>query len=778
MRSKTRGGGRSGPALTVLRSLVERLPDRQDILGDYAVVLGWSGDHATALALLDRINRASAPPYVIEGLANSAHRVQKFELAAELYREAIARAPTRVEPQIGLALTLADAGKLDEAALMVSRLRAQYPQRVDVLLAFAEVATARRDDFGALAAYQTILAQEPAHRTALHGKIMTLARIGAPQLAIELAARSPGTLDQQERDTLAAGSTASRIRWGAIAADTGRGTERFAILDRALADSDAAGMRALDPATELSAVERQLALDRIVALDARFRMREAVTLYEAMARRDAATPAYVKTAAADACLYLEQPQRARDLFRAALAADLDNPQARLGLFYALAENEEHAAALEHIERVVTATPGLIDAWSAATIRENPAYAEVLTARAMAPLFANRPGEAGQRLHELADRAPFNMDIRTSYASSMRARGWPRTAEQELRWVLAAEPAHAGALGERAGALLEMRDYRAAESALGAAQAVAAEDKRVMRAARLTEVHNMRELIVDGAYGRGSGGGPTGTQDYALESWLYSSPIDYRYRVFAHLYDAEATFSNGTGRRERAGGGLEYRSPQLIATGEISVGINGSQTGAAATAAYTPNDYWTFRGKLDSSANDIPLQARLSGVNAKSALAEAVWRAHESRGAAVSLAHFDFSDGNRRDVTQARWTERVIAGPVYKLEITAGLYASRNSLAGASYFNPSQDFSPTLEFANEWLQWRRYTRSFRHRLVVAVGNYWQQGFGTQPTYGARYEQEWDADDRLALRYGVGRNLHAYDGAQTGRNYGYFSLNWRF
>jgi biofilm PGA synthesis protein PgaA len=138
----------------------------------------------------------------------------------------------------------------------------------------------------------------------------------------------------------------------------------------------------------------------------------------------------------------------------------------------------------------------------------------------------------------------------------------------------------------------------------------------------------------------------------------------------------------------------------------------------------------------------------------------------------------FSDGNRRDATQARWTERVIAGPVYKLEITGALYASRNSRTGAPYFNPSRDFSPTLEFANEWLQWRRYTRSFRHRVVVTVGDYRQQGFDTGALADARYEQQWAADDRLTLRYGIGRSRHPYDGAQTTRNYGYLSFNWRF
>jgi biofilm PGA synthesis protein PgaA len=397
---------------------------------------------------------------------------------------------------------------------------------------------------------------------------------------------------------------------------------------------------------------------------------------------------------------------------------------------------------------------------------------------MAPLFANRAGEAEERMQALSDAAPYNTEIRTDFASTMRARGWPRLAEQELRWTLAVDPDNGGALGERAGALLEMRDYRAAESALALAQAVDAEEGRVVRATRLSEVHDMRELIVDGTYGRSSGGGPAGTQDYAVDTLLYSSPFDYNYRAFAHDYSAEADFDNGTGHRNRIGAGLEYRSTLITASGELSHGFNDVVTGAAAALAYTPNDYWTLRGALDTSSNDTPLQASLAGIDARSASAETVWRASESRSAALSFERMDFSDGNQRNIAQARWTERVIAGPIYQLEVTGGLYTSHNSLDNAPYFNPSRDFSPTLEFANEWLQWRRYTRAFRHRLVVDVGNYHQQGFDTGPVYGARYEQEWEADDRLTLRYGVGRNLHPYDGLQTATNYGYINLNWKF
>jgi len=771
--------GRVEQAVNELRSLVEHFPNRQDILGDYAVVLGWAGNDTAALSLLDRINRASAPPYVIEGLANSARHLQRYALAESLDRGVLARFPERVEPQIGIARTLADTGKLDDAEALIDRLRAKYPRRVDVLEATADIATERRDYFVALAAYQAILTQEPTNHAALRGKIHILALLGTPQLAIELADRNPGVLTTDERAAIAADRTAHQIRWGAIAADTGRGPARFAIIDRALADSDAAGARALDPTANLTVTERHLALDRISALRERYRMREAVALYQAMAARHEGVPAYAKSAAASAYLYLEQPEKARDLYREALVTAPDDLEAGIGLFYALAESEEHDAALAQIEHVITLTPQWIDAWSPVTIHENPAYTRVLSARAMAPLYANRPGEAELRLHELSEQAPYDMEVDTDYASSMRARGWPRTADEELRWILSVDPDNSGALGERAGALLEMRDYRNSDSALATAEAVNAEDERVVRAARLSQVNDMSELIVDGDYGSSSDSvGPAGTKDYALESWLYSSPLDYNYRVFAHLYDAAADFSNGIGRRDRSGIGLEYRSTLFTATGELAHGINEGITAASATLAITPNDYWTFKGEYDTSANQTPLQASLAGIDARRASGEVEWRANESTSATLSYQQLDFSDGNRREIVDADLTDRLIAGPIYQLDVTGAVYTSRNSLIGAPYFNPSQDFSPTLELTNEWLQWRRYTRSFRHRLVVSAGSYWQQGYGTGPVYGARYEQEWDANDRLNFRYGIGRSLQPYDGVQTARNYAYFYLDWKF
>jgi len=769
--------GQSAQALDVLRSLQGRHPERLDIFNDYVVVLGWAGSDAAALALQERVDRDAAPAYVLENLGGSARRQKQYALAEELYAKARARFPQRIEPQLGLVATWVDAGRLDDAARLAGELRAGYPRDARVLAAYAEVATARRDYFGALGAYQEMLAQSPADRTALQGKARTLARMGAPQLALEIERTHPGVLSPAEVAGLSADRTAHQVRWGRTRADQGYGPERFAELDRALAESDAAAARALAPATPLTAAERQLALDRISALRARYRMSEAVALYEAMAARPEPVPFYVKSDAAAAYLYLHQPERARDLYREVVAADPANTNAGMGLFYALAESEEHAAALAQIEKLAAATPRTINAYSAATTEPNPQYISVQTARAMAPLLANRPGEAWARMRDISAQAPSNMEAGTAYASTMSARGWPRLAERELRRALALDPYDGGALGEHAETLLEMRDYRAAETELARAQALAAEDERVRRAGELAAVHQMRELDVEAAYGRSSGG-PTGNRDYVVDAHLYSSPLDYNYRAFTHLFSAQGKYDTGTGRYDRAGIGLEYRSPRYIARGELTQDLNRGRTGVSGAVGFTPDDFWTFSGVVESSSTATSVQARLAGVDARRYGVEAAWRASESRSAAVGLSRLDYSDGNKRDVLEAHWTERVIAGPVYRLEVTGAVETSHASSTNVAYFNPARDIDSSVQLTNEWLQWRRYNRSFRHRVILTAGNYWQQSFGSGPAYSARYEQEWSADYRVTVRYGIGRSLHPYDGVQSARNFAYVSFNWRF
>lgn len=772
--------GRFDEALPALAALAAAHPGEDRYRYDYAVVLGWAGRDADALAQGAGIERERAPAYVLDALGKSARNLGRSAEAVAILAVAVRRFPDRVESRIGLALALGESGEAEAAERALDAIPAARRDAPEVLVARAYLAAQRGDPYAALALYERALERDPAHRAALRGRILAAARVGAAERAVELAEAAPGLVSDAELAALRADRTAARIRWGAIAAAQGAGPARFAALDAALGESDALAARWLAHGGALDRVERQLLCDRLVGLREAYRMAEATALYERLAAAGVAVPAYARLAAAGAYLYREQPEAARDLYAGVLAEQPDHFAANLGLFYALVETEDHDGAAQRIDRLVAITPRKLAAHSPLTERPNPEYQIARAAQSMAPAYADRLARAEAATAALVDAAPFSMPLRANAAAVADLRGWPRRADEALRWVLAAEPENGVVDAERVGPLLALHEFRAAERAAAHGEAVAAEDKRVLLAADRWRVHNLRELFVDATFGRSSGNAPTGTRDYALDAWLFSQPLGYDWRAFAHGYFAQARFEDGPFDWQRLGVGVEYRVRDLRLTGEVNggVGDGGSRPGVALTGQWWRDDHLSLSAGVQTQSNAIPLQARAAGVTGWSAGAAAAYRVSESRAFAGTADVLDFSDGNLRTVFGATWFERLVTGPKFKLDLTAGLFASANSREDAPYFNPQRDLTPTLVLAGDWLTWRRYDRSFRQRLSATLGAYWQDGFGTGAVSGVQYEHVWELDRRFYLRYGIGTLSRPYDGERERRDYVLVTLDWRF
>jgi biofilm PGA synthesis protein PgaA len=715
---------------------------------------------------------------VLGQAGRAAANLKRFGLAVELYQAAIKRAPDRTDIVAGLAYSLIDDRKPDDAvALLEARKRSMW-QEIPLLEAYAEALQARRDSAHALLVYERILALEPRNRAAIRNRIFTVARIGAPHRAIELAQQSPGALSEDELLGLKSDQAALTTRWGAAADPSA--PDRFANTDLALADNERLLQELQASGKGGSAAARRLQFDRIEALRNRARMREVVTLHEGLVAEGVEVPVYAQIAAADAHLYLEQPEKARDLYLRALQQTSDNFSAQVQLFYAYSDGEQHREALEQIDRVVAATPKRIAAYSPLTIADNPDYASATATAAAARGYQDYLDEAQQRLEDLQRLAPYNMEVRDKLALIYGARGWPRRAEEEHLWILAVEPAYRDSRIGYANTLRELQDWGPAGREVGALEAAYPEDRQVQRAERQWRIHNMRELQIDAGTGESSGGaGPLGTREHAFETRLYSQPIAQDWRAFLHQFEASATFADGKGYRRRLGAGAEYRVRDLRLAAELSDSYDSnSDLGASLTGSWSLDDQWSFEGAVDSSSNDIPLQARLADVRGKSLRAGVTWRAHESRSFGASFQTLDFSDGNRRNIVTGSAFQRFLTGPVWKLDGAAALYASTNSASNVNYFNPEQDFGLEMRLIGEQRLWRRYDRSFVHRLFLTLGNYRQQDFGSGKVGGIRYEQEWSLDNRLGLRYSAERGFHPYDGVREYANFFNLSLNWKF
>ena len=755
-----------------LKEQADRNPGNKAFLYDYIQALEEAGREADLLALQPRLDFASAPATVLARLGRAASNQKQFALAVEIFQAALKQAPERIDIIGALSYSLIDAGRAAEAQKLLESHQRLMEKRIPLLEAHAEALRAQREHAQALLDYDRILVLDPANRNAKRNRIFAVAQLGAPHRALELADQTSRLLTDEERAGLRGDRSAITARWGAAADADSPG--RFSNTDAALAENE----KLLPTAT--GAALWRLQSDRVVLLRNRYRMREAVQLHEEMERAGGTIPAYVQVAAADAWLYLEQPEKARDLYQAAIAQGDTTAAAKYGLFYAYNDAEQHEAAIGQIDRVVAEAPQKIRAYSPLTVADNPDYASALTTAGAARGYQDRLADAQTRLEGFRNQAPWNMEGREKLAGLYGARGWPRKAEQEYLWILAAEPRERAARTGKADTLRELRDWGpAGREALALAQEYP-EDKQVQRVARLWRIHEMRELRVEAGTGDSSGsGGPLGSREHQIESWLYSEPFKYDWRAFLHQYDASATFPDGDGHRRRLGAGAEYRVRDWRASAEISAGYDdATDVGLSVAGDWWMNDHWDFEAAAETSTNDIPLKGRPSGVRGKSLRVGATYRVSESRRFAAGAQTIDFNDGNRRDNFNASAFQRLITGPVFKLDAVLGLYTSKNSLQNAVYFNPGSDSGADLTLIGEQRLWRRYDRSFVHRLYLSVGTYQQKNFGSGEVAGIRYEHEWNLDDRLNILYGAQRTIHPYDGVREYMNYYNLAVNWKF
>ena len=768
--AQARAGDHAG-ALAALESLAAQRPGDRAIAFDRILILGWAGRDAEALALASGLDIAGAPAWVLEAIGRSARNQKRFDLARSAYQRALQAEPGRLESRVGLAFTMSDQGDHAGAAKLLDEALAATPGDARLLEARALVAEHGGDWLGALAFHQRALKAEPQRRESLRGVVRAAGRLGAPQLAADLAARHPGLLTEAETAALRADATALQIRWARVQERIESGEARFEWADRALTASESAARRLAEGARDFSATDRRLLADRLEALQVRRRPADTVALHRDMTSAGLPVPGYARSSVADALLELRQPEEAAALYREALAEQPGDFDLSLALFFALIESERIDEATRHIDALAERTPR----WQGG--RANHDAVTARTAQALARLYGDRLADAERRSGALRDELPYNAQVREAHAAVLLARGWPRLADEEFRRAGAVDPASAGLRAQRVAPLLDVHEWDRARAELRAAQAMRPDDHRVRRAADLWAVHELRELDLSAEWGTSSSGTPTGSDDWRIEARLYTHPLASNWRLFGQATRARADFDTSVARWHREGVGAEYRARDLLLSAALTDGSSG-KAGVEAAAAWQPDDRWSLTLQSASVSSNVPLQAWNAGVRAGEIGLGARYAVNESRSFGAGLSRMDFSDGNDRDQWWVSWFERWVSEPRWRVETTASLGGSANSLAGAPYFNPGSDLTASVELAGEWLNWRRYERQFRQRAALTLGQYAQEGFGSGSIVGVSYEHVWELDRRLYLRYGVGRSLRPYDGERTGRTVARVTLEGRF
>lgn len=187
-----------------------------------------------------------------------------------------------------------------------------------------------------------------------------------------------------------------------------------------------------------------------------------------------------------------------------------------------------------------------------------------------------------------------------------------------------------------------------------------------------------------------------------------------------------------------------------------------QGGSTTRVSYRPTAGLSLSAAHATFAEDLPLRAR---ANAIEATHSELGGAYHSRDyvwdARAGANRYDFTDGNRRESLYAAVGYAYEMQPEREQRIYFEGYRSRNSLDGAPYFNPSSDSSLGITHRTTFVFDSRYKRHV-DSLYLWVASYRQDGFGSKPRWGAKYEQDYDFDDDLALVYGISVQRNVYDG----------------
>lgn len=765
--------GEFNEALAILSELHRQSPDSQAVTYDYLSVLGWAGRDGEVVALADRLPLDLAPAYVLEAVGKSLRNTRRFEEATALYGRALARFPAHRDFIEGHVYALAETGDFTAADERIARLRAQHPRELWPLRLDAYVAALRGDYLTVLDRNQRILTLAPEDSAALRGRILALEALGATHRAQVYAEQHPHLLSREERLRLQTGSAAQQVRWGSLEPESEE--MRFAETDRALAliEKNLAGLDVNDPVARPFVFQARF--DRLVALRDRVRMAEAVAEYESLADEGISPPAYALQAAAEAYLYQQKPEVARDLYLRVLAEEPQNFEAGLGLFYAYIETEDFPSAYELIDRMQAKQPVWRHGRGVGANRER---LDADVAAGLARVLADDLTEGQRRFTTMHATAPHNPDLVRELANIYTARGWPRLARQTYADGLGITPGHPALQIGHAATRLDLREYDEAQTEIADLYRRFPENRQVQRLQLLWDIHEMRELRAEAAYADSSGAEPS-SQELRLSSTLFSSPFLTHYRAFVSGFWSRADFPEGQGIYQRYGGGLEYRGRDLIASLAASANhSDGDDLGLSFSGTWYRDDHWSFPFALEMFSAETPLRALRNGVDADAARLGVDYRQSELRRMGLGGEVMDFSDGNQRGRLSGYWRERLVTGPHYKLDGVMDLYTSTHRRDDVPYFSPEQDFSAELTFDNDWLLYRRYSRTFGHRLALSGGGYWQKGFGGNPVAAILYEHNWQADYRFSLSYGAVLSRRVYDGdGEMGVEY-YLRLGWRF
>ena len=185
------------------------------ITSEYAAKLADTGNVAEALRVYDTLPQGSGevPAALTLNVARLCREARLPDKAERLYRAALAQVPNSAEAALGLAMTLRDQGRDDEALAALDLGLASNADDLRLLDARAALELKKKDLCAAVRTYDRILALRPEDAAAAGQKARLLVEIGCYGLALEFVQSHKTLVDDETRRTVEDKAEAQRKLW-------------------------------------------------------------------------------------------------------------------------------------------------------------------------------------------------------------------------------------------------------------------------------------------------------------------------------------------------------------------------------------------------------------------------------------------------------------------------------------------------------------------------------------------------------------------------------------
>ena len=768
--------GKTDAAITALQELLTAAPNDRLVAYDLAVILTWVGRNREATDAFEKAGDGEPPEYVLGPIIRAYRDQKRFAEAERWARTAQQQYPLDATWAKLLGLVLADQGKTKEAVALLEPWAATQPEDAEIWLALGYASLRAKDRFGTLRGYGQALRFQPENREAMGAMAGVLAELGAPTAAASYQRPVPIAVQANQAGEL--------VRWGhdVTPRDPRR---RFEGTDKALARIDQLLAQARAARKPDKGLIIRLRRDRVLALRNRERWLETLRAAGALRADGDKIPPYVREAEADALLALRRPRDARRGYEEVLRAEPTMREAQIGRFFALIEEEKFSAAFQQIDQIAALEKPGVREPKQRVMQRNDEWLGAKLLSAQARSFADMPGAAWKMMLPLAEHAPANAELRRVLGDIAAGRGWPRRSAEEIEIAASLAPENKAAKGALAESAIRRRHWTEARSRAAELAAIYPNGavRRLQTDLRAHDAFELQtEFHVNREYGGSNNTNQTSSSPGSGTDWtarLYTPPVGEYWRFIGAWEHHTAEVTEGRALRYRSGAGFELALPDLtVETIGWSNEGDISQLGASLAVAWQPTDHWRFDLGAEYFAGDTPLRAVLNDITANSASVGVTYAWHESRSLAVGVSGYDFSDGNRRAAAHLNFAQKVVDIPHLDVTLRPEIYASTNTSSEGPYFSPERDLSGSITCVAEHVLWRQYERSFGHRLAITGGAYWQEHFDTGWIGSVLYEQVYQHNPWLELRYGAQWKRAIYDGEPTPSTEGFIRLNLRF